>query len=206
MLFCVDEEDIQHHVKEQLVRGSFGADNDDDDDASDGNGNGQNKKHERNKDDNEKNHADKLRRFERKLLRKQQEEEQAIQTAANEAYTESVGNDSNEIDISSIAGIKDIELNVTADAGNASDGKTENMDFETDTKNSVVNEILNRKPGISRYQRKVMRGERKKKKKTKSNVQEINDNDEEDGDNDDDGDHLLDDLKKVNQEATKILM
>ena len=203
LLFCVDEEDIQHHVKERVVRGSFGADNDDDD-ASDGNGNGQNKKHERNNDDNEKNHADKLRRFERKLLRKQQEEEQAIQTAANEAYTESVGNDSNEIDISSIAGIKDIELNVTPDADNASDGKTENMDFETDTKNSVVNEILNRKPGISRYQRKVMRGERKKKKKTKSNVQEINDNDEEeDGDNDDDGDHLLDDLKKSKSRSHK---
>ncbi len=184
LLFCVAEEDIKHHLNERIVRGSVdGIENDANIDV-------RGKKNKTDGDTNEEDHAEKLRRFERKLLRKQQEEQNAIEMAAENAYNESVGIESTHESNNTSSDIKDIQL----DVGDDLDGvETNDMDYEANTTSNIVNEILNHKPGISRYQRKVLRGQRKEKKT-------VNVADDDEGD--DDGDHLLDSLKEKKSNIT----
>merc|ERR1711991_518412 len=73
------------------------------------------------------------------------------------------------------------------------DNETNDMDYEANTTSNIVNEILNHKPGISRYQRKVLRGKRMQKK----TVNVVGDDQ-----CNDDGDYLLDNLKEKKSNIT----
>ena len=160
LLFCVGEQDIQYHVKERMVRGF------NDNEMLDGVERKTKLPSAREEDPQEK-----LRRFERKLLRKQAAEEEENIAAAEAAYKESISNsamlDNSELsNLDLRTAVEEVE---DAPSAQSHEADNENMDFETDTKNSLVNEILNSKPKISRHQRKVMRGERLKKETSSDN-------------------------------------
>ena len=108
---------------------------------------------------------------ERKLLRKQAAEEEENIAAAEAAYKESISN-SAILDYSELSNLDlptAVEKVEDPPSAQSHEADNENMDFETDTKNSLVNEILNSKSKISRHQRKVMRGERLKKETSSNN-------------------------------------